>query len=285
MLLHYSEQTSCILSRVSPAPAPRLVLRDNSAFFSMVKECMCLFVRFCWRCVALHILTHPLQQHDPVMYCVYTFWCLHIHHLLNSDKHTHDMCQNWLRGLSFFCFVQRDVSYGSHSKQQVFYSTWGWGPRPPSFTLSLLWAHCSVLGKANKQNEMLFSSCSPLGAMDFMIFVSLEKKKNPISSEKLMNCAADRPAVSEHSDSHDRVLPRLAWTEQMDASNVLCCWKCSVCWTAEHLVAFCHVLISKCVCDLRSRWMYITSYAAHLLWTSMESVQISGCVRNSKLAC
>lgn len=179
MLLHYSEQTSCILSRVSPAPAPRLVLRDNSAFFSMVKECMCLFVRFCWRCVALHILTHPLQQHDPVMYCVYTFWCLHIHHLLNSDKHTHDMCQNWLRGLSFFCFVQRDVSYGSHSKQQVFYSTWGWGPRPPSFTLSLLWAHCSVLGKANKQNEMLFSSCSPLGAMDFMIFVSLEKKKIP----------------------------------------------------------------------------------------------------------
>lgn len=118
-----------------------------------------LFVRFCWRGVISRILTHPLQQDDPVMLeknkkknkqHVDTFWCPWIHHLLNSDKHTHDMCQSWLRGL-LFCFAQRDVSYGSHSKPQVFYATCGWGPGPPSFTLSLLWAHCSMLGKANKR--------------------------------------------------------------------------------------------------------------------------------------
>ena len=198
--------------------------------------------------------------------CVqYEHWVLQtgrggVHHLLNSDKHNQDRCQNWLRGLSFFCFVQRGVSCGSHSKQQVFYSTCGWGPRPPSFTLSLLWAHCSVLGKANKLKEMCYFL--PVLLVEPLILWYLssweKKKKIPISFEKLMNCAADRTAVSEHSDSHDRVLPRLAWTEQMDASNALCCWKCCVCWTAEHLVAFCHVLISRCACDLRSRWMYIT---------------------------
>ena len=207
-----------------------------------------------------------------------TFWCPWIHHLLNSDKHTHDMCQSWLRGL-LFCFAQRDVSYGSHSKPQVFYATCGWGPGPPSFTLCLLWAHCSMLGKANKQKEMLFSSCTPRGAIDFIIFVSLEKKNNkfpyPLRSSwaVLLTGQLFLSTVTAMTEFFQ------GWTEQMDASNALCCWKCCVCWIAERLVAFCRVLVSKCVCDLRSRWTYITSYAAHLLWTSMESVQISGCVR------